>query len=145
MVGGLVQHGVAALLAEQPGQPGPGLLSTAESGKRPIQNILLKPQAVQLPQEHPLLLPWDPIQKDFPGRPLRRLHREGKIDGVPRPVEDPAAGQTSIQQMEQSCLAPAVPAYKPKLPASVQLKVQMLKDGDVVPIIGKGKILNGDL
>ena len=35
--------------------------------------------------------------------------------------------------------------FQPQLPPGVQLKVQVLKDGDVVPIIGKGKILNGDL
>ena len=145
VVGRLVQHGVPVPLAEQPGQPGPGLLSAAEGGKRAVQNVLVQPQAVQLPQEHPLLLPRDPFQQDLPGRPLRLRHQAWKIDGAVWPGEDSAAGQAPLQQTEQSCLAPAIAAHKPQFPAGVQLKVQVLKDGDVVPLIGKGKILNGDL
>ncbi len=145
VVGRLVQHGVAVLLAEQPGQLGPCLLSAAERGERPLQNLLRQPQAVQLPQEHPFLLPRDPLHKDLPGRPLRLIHRARKIDGAVRTGEGPAAGQAPLQQTEQGRLAPAVAAHQPQLPPGVQLKVQVLKDGDVVPLIGKGKILNGDL
>ena len=127
------------------GSTADNLLSAAEGGKRAVQNVLVQPQAVQLPQEHPLLLPRDPFQQDLPGRPLRLRHQAWKIDGAVWPGEDSAAGQAPLQQTEQSCLAPAIAAHKPQFPAGVQLKVQVLKDGDVVPLIGKGKILNGDL
>ena len=74
-------------------------------------------------------------------------HLEGEIIGGCGTEKGGAAiwGQLPGQKPEQGGFPPAIAPHQPQLPVGVQLEVQPFKDGDVVPVVGKMQVLNGDL
>ena len=145
VVGGLVDHGVAVLLKEQGGQPGPGLLPAAEAVKGPLQQLLPQPQLVQLPQELPLVLLRHSVHQHVTGGPLGVPDGLRHIEGPLRPDQGPLPLQTALQQTQQGGLAPSVPTHQAQLPIGVPLEVQAFKDRGVVPVVGEIQVLDQNL
>ena len=145
VVGRLVDHGVGPLVQKEGGQQGSGLLPAAEGGEGPVQQLLPQPQLGQLPDQPPLLLRRHTLKQQVQRPPGRVGHRSGPAPAGLTQRDNPLPLQLPGQQTEQGGLAPAIAAHQPQLPVGVQLEVQPLKDGGVVPVVGKIQILYRNL
>ena len=140
MVRRLVNQQKVVLPGKQHRQLKLGLLAAGQSLIGAVQKLLGQVQIIHLPGQPPAAVfrmdflhhvHRQPAFVRYRVREVRKFHRGGNT---------PLIVIFSLQQVQERGFSPAVSAGEAQLPIRVNLKADMVKNGFIAAVVGKGKV-----